>query len=467
LSLRDSKDGQEGGESIQSLQAPIGAVRTGGQIAWPGQTLGPRPGLKELNVVCWGLLVALGLLIGVLVWNHVKGGEGFDFVYFYGAGRLAAEHPPVRLYDYASQLQVFNSICPSQKTHYGPSPYPPFVGLFFSGLSRLPFRLAYFLWMAVSLALYLIGIRAVLNEVLPAEQLEASLMLCLAIAFPPFLLYTFVNGQLASVAVFCVGLAIYEEGSQKPFLSGLVLSILTYKPTLLLLIVPMLLLTRRFKTLAGFISGAMTLVAISTAFAGRQIWPAYVRLIEAFRKLSVGDVTSGIKGGLRRWQFVDLNSLSYAIPGAHSRLGFVLMAGIALAVASWIAALFWKSVQGERSVQYLTWGTALTWTLLLNIYVPIYDSVLATIAIILTIGALEDLSWERAVRWIVVVAVLIFAVSWITRAIAETHGIQLLTVLLFGFGIAQAFLLQKSIGVERSERNTSLLRVAVTDRQNA
>ncbi len=296
------------------------------------------------------------MLVGILAWNRVSGGEGFDFVYFYGAGRLAAEHPPVRLYDYASQLQVFNSICPSQKMHYGPSPYPPFVGIFFANFSRLPFRIAYFLWMAISLTLYVIGIRAVLKVVMPGERFEAWLMLCLALAFAPFLLFTLVNGQLASVAIFSVGLAIYEEGHQKPFLSGLFLSILAYKPTLLLLVLPMLFLTRRFKAIVGFISGTTLLVAVSTLFAGLQIWPAYARLIEAFRKLSVGNASSGIKGGLRHWQFVDLNAFSYAIPGARSRFGLALMATILLGVVAWVAALFWKSVKGGCSVQYLTVG---------------------------------------------------------------------------------------------------------------
>jgi len=448
---------------MPSLRASVGKFWASGPIRWPEQTLGPRPGLRELNVICWGLLIALALLIGALVRNHVSGGEGFDFVYFYGAGRLAAEHPPARLYDYASQLRVFNSICPTQRTHYGPSPYPPFVGLFFSGLSQLPFRLAYFLWMGISLTLYVTGIRAALNEVMPDDRLKASLILCLALAFAPFLLFTLVNGQLASVAVFCVGLAIYQEGRHKPFFSGLLLSILVYKPTLLLLILPMLCLTRRFKTLAGFISGAITLVAISTVFAGLQIWPAYVRLIEAFRKLSVGDVSSGIKGGLRRWQFVDLNSLSYAIPGGHSGVGLALMCVIVFGVTLWVALLFWKSATCGRSTQYLTWGTALTWTLLLNIYVPIYDSVLATIAIILTIGGLEDAGWENAVRWIVAAGVLIFAMSWITRAIAERHGIQLLTVVLFGFGIVQACLLQKSINLGSSRESANIHSVSVAD----
>jgi hypothetical protein len=310
--------------------------------------------------------------------------------------------------------------------------------------------------MAISLVLYVTGIRAVLRAVLPTGRLQTSLMLCFALAFPPFLLFTLVNGQLSSVAVFCIGSTIYQEKHQQPFLSGLSLSLLAYKPTLLLLIFPMLFLTRRFKALVGFLTGTVTLIAISTAFVGWQIWPAYARLIQAFQKLSVGDVSSGIKGGLRRWQFVDLNSLTHTIPGAHSGVGLALTTLTLLGVATWLAVLFWRSATGISSVQDLTWGTALTWTLLLNVYVPIYDSVLAVIAVILTIAALEHLRWRNALRACVLTAIVIYIVSWITRSVAERYGIQLLTLLLFGFGIAQAFLLQKSI-VSRSSDGISRL----------
>jgi len=456
MSFSGCEDGGQSGEPVAPARDSSPQLRKGEVIRSPKPMVGSRLGLREVNVICWGILVTLALIIGTLVWGHVKGGEGFDFVYFYGVGRLASEHPPARLYDYASQLQVFHDVRPAQKEHYGPSPYPPFVGLFFSNFSRLPFQAAYFLWMAISLALYVLGVRAVLQASMAGEPLKASLATCFALAFPPFLLFTLVNGQLASVAVFCVGFAIYEEERQKLFLSGLFLSILAYKPTLLLLIVPMLCLTRRFKTLMGFIAGVATLVGVSTAFAGMQVWPAYVRLIETFRKLSAGDTSSGITGGLRRWQFVDLRSLTYSIPGSQSRIGLALTAVTVSVLAVWLAVLFWRSAKGGRSVQHLVWGAALIWTLLLNIYVPIYDSVLAVIAILLTIAAVENLRWQEEVRRIVLAAIAIFVVSWFTRAFAEHYGIQLLTLLFFGFGVAQACLLQRSFQLESADTRRSI-----------
>ena len=63
--------------------------------------------------------------------------------------------------------------------------------------------------------------------------------------------------------------------------------------------------------------------------------------------------------------------------------------------------LLYKSAVGEGSEQYLAWAVTLTWTLLLNVYVPTYDSVLVTIAVILTLGALRDMAWSTASGWII------------------------------------------------------------------
>ena len=45
--------------------------------------------------------------------------------------------------DYSLQQKIFNGINPAPgEGFYGPSPYPPFVALFFSLFARLPFNWA-------------------------------------------------------------------------------------------------------------------------------------------------------------------------------------------------------------------------------------------------------------------------------------------------------------------------------------
>ena len=281
--------------------------------------------------------------------------------------------------------------------------------------------------MGISLALYIAGIAATAKEAFPRERLIVSLILCFALAFYPFVFGTLLNGQLASVAVFSVGLAIFQERHSNPFGSGagLFLPILAYKPTLLLLLLPMLFLTRRFRTLLGFIFGTVILIVVATAFTGIQIWPAYANMLGHFGH------STGLRGqsALQLWKYIDFVSLSYAIPGGRTRAGVAILICLISTVVPGLGLLLWKSVKGGAGPRNISaWAATLTWTLMVNVYVPIYDSVLVTIAVVLTLGALRDLDWSVATGWITFLSLLIFAVSWKTEALAQGHGIRVFSV---------------------------------------
>ncbi len=427
---------------------------------WAERIFGPRPGLKEINLISWGLFIGVILLpIFATLLVQFKTGKVFfrqssvDFINLYGTGRIANEHPAVQVYNYDVQLQVFNQILPLHDATYGPSPYPPFVSQFFRLFARMPFEQAYFLWMGISLALYIAGLAVTLRAYFPAERLKSSLVFCFALASYTFLMDTLANGQLSSVAVCSVGLSVSQEKRSRPFLSGLVLSILTYKPTLLLLLVPMLLLTRRFRALFGFVVGAGTLAVVSTLFAGVQIWPAYELFLLSFGRIS------GINGrsSLPLSKYVDFNSLSYAVPGGRSKVALIALLCIVAAIAIWLGMLLWKSANGRKPEQYLAWAATLTWTMLLNVYYPIYDSILVTIAVVLTLAAFRDLEWKNAAGWNVLIAILMFGASWITESIAKKYGVQLMTILLIVMGIAQASALQRAIRQRSSQEKSELL----------
>ncbi len=418
-----------------------------GLIRWPRSILGPPPGLKELNVFCWGLFV-IGFIIplAIVLLIRWKMGARFsdllpvDFIYFYGIGRLLNQHPAINLYDYGLQLKTFNEIYPLSANHqvWGRSPYPPFVAKFFSVFAHFSLEKAFFLWMGMSFVLYIAGIAAVVKAALPKDRLRGSLVFCLSIASPLFLYFNLAVGQLATVAVFSAGLAIYLERRSRPMLSGLALAIMAYKPTLLLLIVPMMLVTRRFRALVGFCAGGAVLIAGSTLFAGPQIWPVYAHFLETFAG------TAGIHGesSIKRWEYVDFNSVSYAIPGGRTWLGIAALVCLLIGIGAWLVMLWHKSVGSDPAAQNLVWAITLTWTLLINVYVPVYDTLLIAVAATLTIGALAQIEWERIAGWMAVLAIAISIVSFKAESIAQVHGIQPLTILILFLGLGQAMILQ-------------------------
>ena len=301
------------------------------------QNAGSGSGLKEMNLACWGIFTALLVTrFFYPLWIQFNTGVGSfhirpaDFIYFYGIGRIAHEYPLVRLYDYNLQLKTFNEIYPLHDGAYGPSPYPPFVALFFSLFARVPFLPAFFLWAGTSLALYITGIAAIVKDIFPGERLKVSLIFCFALAFSPFLYSTLANGQIGALAVCSVGFAFALERRSKPFASGMALSILAYKPTLLLLLIPMLLLTRRFRAFSGFTIGAAMLILTATACGGMQIWPAYAHFLSYFGRVAGFDGHSV----LRLWKYVDFSSFLQAVCGGRSSVEL----GILIAATSGIAA---------------------------------------------------------------------------------------------------------------------------------
>ena len=411
---------------------------------WPARILGPAPGLKEINLAAWAIVLAvLATRFLFPVWIQYKAGlislplQPNDFVYFYGIGHIAKDDPAASLYDFDVQMKAFNAVYSSPDHVYGPTPYPPFVGLFFSMFARLSFPAAFFLWAACSLMLYVGGIALAARDGWMGEGARLSLLVCFSLAFYPYFWGILVNGQISTIAVFSVGLAVFEERRSRPYRSGLALAILGYKPTLLLLIVPMLLLTRRWKTLSGLMSGGAVQALVSTAMGGLAIWPTYARFVALFGR------AHGLEGHrtMHLFQYIDVASCMQAMEGVNPALGKAILAPVAGLILLALAVLLWKSTRSGAPAQALAWAATLTWTLLLNVYVPMYDAVLVAVTVALTLGAVKALAWDGALKGAIIGSLAIFAVSWISLPVAMKHGVQWLSIALALLGLFQLYLL--------------------------
>jgi hypothetical protein len=399
---------------------------------WPGRILGPVPGLKEINLICWGLfLFGLVLPIAIITGTHRQAAPEPDFVYFYSLGRILNEHPPEQLYNYELQKRICADIQPLKSGMYGPNPYPPFLAILFRPFARLPFVTAYRLWMLISLLLYLTGLAIISVRCFPGEPLKQSLIFCFALSFYPFVMATMFNGHLSAIGFLALAMVFREDDSGRLFLSGLALSACLYKPTLLLLLLPMLLTTRRYKALLGFAAGALTLVAFTIAIEGIGVWSGYLDLILYFRHVSTEVNTPFI---LRFWKYVDIKTFSILFPGGRSRPGLAILLGFVGWAAFSLFRLWRRSVGKDRASTTLLWATTLTWTILLNIYYPMHDCIVVVLSIAATTAVLKDTGFSRplAVLWL-----LICASSWITERVAEATGVQIITLLFSALGILQ------------------------------
>jgi hypothetical protein len=178
---------------------------------------------------------------------------------------------------------------------------------------------------------------------------------------------------------------------------------------------------------------------VGTGFGGMQIWPEYAQFLRLFGQLT------GMNGqsALLLYKYVDLNSFLQAIFGGRTMAATAILIAITALVTATAAVLLWKSAEGSKAVQSLAWGATITWTLLLNVYVPMYDSVLVVIAAMLTLGAVKELKWDAAVKWSIAVSVMVFAVSWVTYDFAQAHCVQLLSIAFAILGITQLYFLYR------------------------
>lgn len=410
---------------------------------WPERILGPAPGLKEINVFCWGLFclfMVVGLTFTLIPKTNSSGAQHgqvvpkLDFVNFYALGRILNEYPAERLYDFELQTRIRSEINPPTIGRYGPLPQPPFVAILFRPFAAMSYPAAYLLWLAITLALYLAGLFIATAGAFSHDPLRRSLLFCFALAAPPFIAGTLVNGQLSAIGFFALALALREEEQGRPLFSGLALSICLYKPTLLLLFLPMLFVTRRFKALLGFATGAFALIAFTTAVEGPRVWSGYLDMLTSFGQASVGVHTHSYRPLIK---YFDLVAFSALFPGGRSWPGLMIVAVFACWAAFCVFRLWRKSAGIAEPARTLMWAATITWSLVLNVYVPFYDSILVVLSIVSTIGVLKAIPGEPLRRRLNILWLLIFASSFISVHVAEATGVQIMTVLTAALGMLQ------------------------------
>jgi len=305
------------------------------------------------------------------------------------------------------------------------------VALLFRPFARLPFAVAYPLWLAITFSLYMGGLAMASRNFFPNDPLRRSLIFCGALSFLPFW-WIMTIGQIPIIGFIGIALAFCQENRERPLLSGLGLSLCLYKPTLLVLILPMLLVTRRYRTLTGFVSGGLALGALTTAVEGVGVWSGYLRML-----LSFGAAAADTHGYRVLHYYMDLAAFSSLLPGGRSWLGGGAILGCACWAAFSLFRAWWKYAEAGKAAGTLLWAATLTWTFVLNIYAPIYDSILPVIGVIATAAVLQGVPDRRLGRQFTALLILILLASWVTGPVAQATGFQMYTVLFALLGTVQ------------------------------
>lgn len=206
---------------------------------------------------------------------------GTDFSNFYAAGSLALESRPAAAYDLPDLFKEEEALTGQSENVYGWH-YPPIFLLVAAPLAALPYVAALVVWLAAGFALYLFAIWKILPR---------PLALLAAAAFPAVFV-TIGHGQNAflTAGLLGLGLALLER---RPWLAGLLLGSLCYKPHLGLVLPFVLIAARQWKPFLGAAIAVVLLAALSVVAFGVEPWRAFFASSDVTRTFVLEEVATG------------------------------------------------------------------------------------------------------------------------------------------------------------------------------
>jgi arabinofuranan 3-O-arabinosyltransferase len=328
-------------------------------------------------------LYAHGILLAVCLWSAAA----FDF----STSGLLDRAGNVKCQDllplYVSGLlihegrsdQLFNSEVFSRELHAtAPVPsgvqlpflYGPQVALAFAPFSRLSFSEAAWLWVAVTMLLYLACCYAIWKTCLNLRAYR-KLVVILAIAFPPFFHFV-LRGQISSLVLACFVAAFLAFRGGHKFFAGAALGLLIFKPQFVMALPLIFLASGDWKSFAGSLAGASIELGCTWWYFGSSVMRAYFKMVmEIPQKLALAEP------GPSAAQMHSLRSfwgLLVPSPG----LSFALYVASSAAVLS-VAALCWRSGKPLP----LRFSVVALAAVLVNPHLFVYDLVVLAVPLLL------------------------------------------------------------------------------------
>jgi alpha-1,2-mannosyltransferase len=235
--------------------------------------------LVAAAIVC----VAAASIIFLLITAHglvdLQGRPlGTDFSSFYAAGTYVLDGNAQAPYDLAGQHAREQAIFGAATPFYSWF-YPPFFLFITAALALLPYGVALLTWQAVTLALYLVAIRAIIaasrrqDEGARPRGSQSRTELLLALAFPAVLV-NLGHGQngFLTAALLGGGLVLLKT---RPIAAGLLFGLLAYKPQFGLMIPLALAAGGYWRTFAAAAAAVALLATAATAAFGFDVWRAF------------------------------------------------------------------------------------------------------------------------------------------------------------------------------------------------
>jgi glycosyl transferase family 87 len=341
---------------------------------------------------------------------------GTDFSNVYAAGSLTWQGRPAEAYQPALQHAEEKAVFGGREVPFYGWLYPPFFFSVAFLVASLPYAWGLAVWLAASLAAYLAAMRAIL------PRLETLLI---AAAFPA----VFINighGQNGFLTAALLGGALHWL-DRRPWLAGVLIGLLAYKPQFGVLIPVALLAGGRWSTIGAAVATIAALLAISFVTLGGGVWHAFADSM-TFAQTVVLE-----QGGIG-WEKIQSVFSAMRMWGAGVHLAYAVQIALALMLAASLAWLWQSNAEFELKASALA-----TASLLATPYVLDYDLVALAVGIVFFVR--HGLS--RGFRTF---EISLLAAAWmvplLSRGVAGATGIPLGLMVLLAF---YAFTLRRAL----------------------
>jgi hypothetical protein len=218
-----------------------------------------RPYGLLLALTTWGVLAVNMAAPGVVALNgHLK---GEDFSHFYVLGKIAAAGDPLLLYDAPGQRALLSAVIGgAPETTFVPV-YGPQVAVLFQPFAAMDYLPALALWSIFSVAVH-VGCGLWMLRRCPALRRHKADVAVMLVASPA-LWQLVVHGQTSALALAALTAGWTALRAERPFLSGLAFGVLFYKPQLAVVLCVVLLMTGRWRVVAGMGLAASVQLALA------------------------------------------------------------------------------------------------------------------------------------------------------------------------------------------------------------
>lgn len=312
-------------------------------------------------------LILLGIAVVVVAgWIALSDGLvdrngkplGTDFSNVYAAGTLTRQGRPAQAYMPALQHEAEKAVFGDREVPFYGWHYPPFFFAIAFAVAAFPYGFGLTIWLAASFAAYLTAIRAIL----PRTE-----TLLVASAFPA----VFVNvghGQNGFLTAALLGGALHWL-DRRPWLAGVLIGLLAYKPQFGVLIPIALLAGGRWRSIGAAAATMAACVALSFAALGGGVWHAFADSMHFTQ-------TVVLEQGGTGWEKIQSVFSAVRMWGASVHTAYAIQAALGLMLAASLAWLWRSDAAFELKASALATGS-----LLATPYVLDYDMVVLAVAI--------------------------------------------------------------------------------------